>query len=279
MYKIIKISCCILLLAATLGACQKAEQVETFRDFVDVYFDASKTALANNGQGIFIAAKYNGYPIEWDVNFKKIKVVEGEGKFEFYDTRNGETVAEKTIDVKSGAMETYTLFQPTLESPVSFIDPKAQDSEEAAPEGHIKLKIVNYAQYLIPFNKVDIKVYISYFDQDWNEVRAEVGIIPDIANEVNGGEYHILPNGIPEGVIDYSYQFEYIDHETGQPLLNYGGTIYSSLAFMPAYLDPLPVKNVFTVYLAPWKAWGETPFFLKKDEEFWEVTGNVLFAN
>lgn len=279
MYKIIKSSCCILLFAATLGSCQKAEQVETFRDFVDVYFDATKVALANNGEGIFIAAKYNGHPIEWDVILKKIKVVEGEGKFEFYNTRTGETVAEKTIDVKSDANETYTLFQPTLESPVSFIDPKSQDSEEAAPAGHIKLKIVNYAQYLIPFNKVDVKVYITYFDQDWNEVRAEVGIIPDITNDINGGEYHILPNGIPEGVIDYNYVFEYFDHETGQPLLNHGGTTYSALAFTPAYLDPLPVKNVFTVYLSHYKAWGETPVFIKKDEEFWEVKGTLLFAN
>lgn len=279
MNKIKKAGYWCLLLTVMLGSCQKAEQVETFRDFVNVSFDASKVALANNGQGIFIAAKYNGYPVEWDLSLKKIKVVEGEGKFEFYDIRNGKTVLEKTIDVKAGSEETYTLFQPTLESPVAFIDPKMQDQEEAAPAGHIKLKIANYAQYLIPFTRVDVKMYISYFDEDWNEVREEVGMIRDIANDVNGGEYQVLPDGVPEGLVDYSYLFEFINHETGQPLLNYGGTTYSSAAFAPPYLDPPPVRKVFSLYLAPYKAWGETPFFLKKDEEFWEVACNVLFAN
>ncbi|QEC45227.1 hypothetical protein [Pseudobacter ginsenosidimutans] len=279
MYKIKQLSYWILLLTVMLGSCQKAEQVETFKDFVEVSFDATKVALANNGQGIFIAAKYNGYPIEWDVFLKKIKVVEGEGKFEFYDIRTGKTVLEKTIDVKAGSEETHTLFQPTLESPVTFIDSKSQEKEEAAPEGHIKLKIANYVQYLIPFSKVDVKMYITYFDEDWNEVREEIGMIYDIANDVNGGEYQLLPDGVPEGLTDYSYLFEFFDHETGQPLLNYGGTTYSTYAFAPAGIDPLPVKKVFTVYLAPMKAWGETPFFLKKDEDFWEVSCNVLFAN
>jgi hypothetical protein len=279
MFNIKQISCCLLLSAALLSSCQKAAPVATFKEFVDVYFDALKVALANNGQGIYIAARYNGHPIEWDLNFKKIRVVEGEGKFEFYDIRNGQTVAEKIIDVKPGTAETYTLFQPTMESPVIFIDSKSHDKEEAAPEGHIKLKIVNYAQYLIPFRKTDVKVYISYMDENWNEIRQELGIVHDIPSNLNEGGYHILPDGVPEGLADYSYVFEYIDAETGEPLLNHGGTTYASTAFFPAYLDPLPVKNVFTVYLSPFKAWGETPIFIKKDEEYWDVAGNVLFAN
>ncbi|GEP94571.1 hypothetical protein [Chitinophaga cymbidii] len=276
MYNNIKNTFRSLLLAAALGACQKAEPVETWTDFVDVSFDASRVALANSGQGIFIAAKYNGYPIKWDLSQKKIKVVEGEGKFEFYDIRTGETVAEKTIDVKSGTADEYILFQPTLASPVSFIDPRALDNETAPPPGHIKLKVSNYAQDLIPFNKVDVKMYIMYYDQDFNEIRHEVGMIRDIGNSVDEGDYHILPDGVPDGISDYAYVFEFMDSETGAPLLNHGGTPYSNYGFMPVYLSPAPEKHIFSVYLNTIKAWGETPVFIRKGEDFYEIAVNIL---
>lgn len=276
---IIKNSLWSFLLVVGFCSCEKGDYVKSYAEFVNVYFDGTKVALANNGEGIFIAAKYNGYPIAWDVHSKKIKVVEGEGKFEFYDTRDGRVVAEKTVDVKPGTQETYMLFQPTEQSAVSFVDPHAQDNEAAAPAGHIKLKVGNYAQEIIPFEKIDIKVSIQYFDADWNEFIEEVGTIKGIGNSVDDAAYHILPDGVPDGVTEYGYTFEISDNATGQPLLNHGGTNYSMAAFMPPYMDPVPVKQVYTLFLVARKAWGEAPPFIKLGDDFYEVAANVLFAN
>nr|WP_295866625.1 hypothetical protein [uncultured Chitinophaga sp.] len=271
----------VMLVLAGLCACQKAEYENPFVTFVDVYFDADKTALRSNGEGVFIAVKYNGHPIAWDVNSKKIKVVAGEGKFEFYDTRNGKVVAEKMIDVKAGSKEMYTLFQPTMDAPVAFVDPAGQDTVSAAPAGHIKVKVANYAKDLIPFEHTDIKVSVSYFDADWNEVVTPVGVIKDVKNAVDKAEYQVLPDGLPDPVpeLGCNYVFEFINSDTGQPLLNYGGTNYSNMAFSPANINPLPVKNVFTLYMVSNKTWGEAPPFIKKGDDFYEVATSVLFAN
>ena len=277
----IRNSIAIVLLLISTYSCQKGEYVNSFSEFVEVYFDADKTALRNNGAGVFIAAKYNGKPIEWDINRKKIKVVPGKAKFEFYDTRNGKTVAEKDIDVQSDSKNAYTLFQPTMEAPVAFIDPDGQAAESPAPPGHIKVKVANYAQDLIPFEKLDIRVSISYYDADWNEVIKEVGIIKDIKSSVDQATYHILPDGLPSPLPDLpsNYLFEFIDSNTGEVLLNHGGTNYSNMAFSPGSTDPLPVKNIFTLYMVSRETWGEAPPFIKKGDTFYEIATNILFAN
>lgn len=277
----IRNSIVIVLVSIGLYSCQKAEYVNSFLEFVDVYFDADKTALRENGTGIFIAAKYNGSPIEWNILSKKIRVVAGEGKFEFYDTRNGKVVAEKVIDVKPGSKETYTLFQPTMDAPVSFIDPNEQDTESPAPAGHIKVKVANYAQDLIPFENLDIKVSISYFDADFNTVVEEVGTIKDVKNSIDKAEYQVIPNGLPNPLPEYGYQyvFDFVNSSTGQPLLNHGGTGYSNIAFSPEGINPLPVKNIFTLYMVSRETWGEAPPFIKKGDTFYEITTTVLFAN
>ncbi len=46
----------------------------------------------------------------------------------------------------------------------------------------------------------------------------------------------------------------------------------------PPTVDLSSSKNVFTVYLSPYKAWGETPVFIKKDEEYWDVAGKFTFC-
>lgn len=279
MFSIIKSSGWSLLLLAVFSSCQKAEPVETWRKFVNVSFDATKTALTNNGAGLFMSAKYNGHPIAWDINLKKIKVVEGEGKFEFLDTRTGNVVAEKTLDVKEDGVNQFFMFQPTLESPVTFYHPSDQDSEEAAPEGHIKLKLANYTGDLIPFSKVDVKVFIMYYDENWNEVKDELGIIRDIAGSVDEAGYNVLPDGLFDGIMDYAYIFEFYDGTTGEPLMNHGGTTYICNGIFPVYLEKPAVKNVYTIYLTPNKAWGEAPPFIKKGEEFYEVYANILYVN
>ncbi|MCW3463007.1 hypothetical protein [Chitinophaga nivalis] len=269
------------LLLTGLYSCKKEEYINSFSTFVDVYFDADQTALRNNGEGVFIAARYNGAPIEWNINTKKIKVIAGEGKFEFYDTRTGKVVAEKVIDVKTGSKERHTLFQPTMDAPVSFINPGEQDSESAAPAGYIKLKVANYAKDLIPFEHTDIKVSVSYFDADWNEVVTEIGVIKDVKNAIDKADYQLLPDGRPDPLpeVGYNYVFEFVNSDTGESLRNYGGTNYSNTAFTPGGLNPLPLKNVFTLYIVSRATWGEAPPFIKKGETFYEIATNVLFVN
>lgn len=279
MYNKIKRGLFGILLAAALYSCKKGEEIETFKEFVNVSFDATRTALANNGQGIFISAKYNGYPIAWDLYAKKIRVGEGEGRFEFYDNRTGEVVAEKIVDARIGEEEAYTMFQPTMQSPVTFIDPHAQDGEAAPPAGHIKLKLASYAGDLIPFDKIDVKVFIQYYDVDWNEFIEEVAVVNNIGKSVDDAVYHIIPDGVPPGITEYTYVFEFRDSETGQYLINHGGTNYSSMAFMPAYMNPFPVKKIFTLYLVSKEAWGEAPVFLKKGDKYYSIEANALYIN
>lgn len=266
---------------AGLISCGKGEPAAPFTEFAEVYFDADKTALRDNGKGVFIAARYNGHPIEWNVLTKKIKVVTGEGKFEFYDTRNGKVVAEKVVDVQAGAGQKFTLFQPTMEAPVSFIDPDAQGSESPAPPGQIKLKVANYAQDLVPFERLDLKVTISYYDADWNEVVKEIGVIEDVQDAVDKAGYHLLPDGVPDPMpeLGYTYNFEFLDGNTGAPLRNHGGTGYANIAFSPWGMDPAPDKRIFTLYLVSKEAWGEAPPFIKKGDMFYEIQTSVLFAN
>lgn len=280
--KRIKQLCGAMLLLIASVACEKGDYVKPFREFVKVSFDANKTALRDNGEAIYIAARYNGYPIEWSPGGDgKIKVVEGEGRFEFYDSRNDRIVADTLIDVIPGAEQVFYLFQPTLESPVTFIDPvNAQAGEEAAPEGYIKLKVANYAQDVIPFSQTDVKVIVLYYDENWNEIRADVGVIENVAKAVEEASYVLLPDGVPDGVTDYQYIFEFIDGVTGQPLLNYGGTDYwTTTGFTPMYMDPLPMKNVFTLYFVTQKGWGEAPHFIKNGDDFYEIQSKVLYAD
>ncbi|WP_341837140.1 hypothetical protein WJU16_04570 [Chitinophaga pollutisoli] len=278
--QITRIIAAALMLTGWYG-CGKGEPAAPFTEFAEVYFDADKTALRNNGEGVFIAARYNGHPIEWNVLSRKIKVVTGEGKFEFYDTRSGKVVAEKVVDVKTGARQEYTLFQPTLDAPVSFIDPDAQESESPAPSGQIKIKVANYAQDLIPFAKLNLRVSISYFDADWNEVVKEIGMMEDVQDAVDKAGYALLPNGVPDPMpeLGYSYVFEFLDGDTGEPLRNHGGTAYSNMAFSPWGMDPVPARNVFTVYMVSRETWGEAPPFLKKGDTFYEIATTILFAN
>ncbi len=270
----------LVSLVTGLFSCGKEQSGEPFATFVDVYFDADNTALRDN-TGVFIAAKYNGHPIDWNVALKKMRVLAGEGKFEFYDTRNGKTVAEKLINVQPGKAETYMLFQPTIDAPVVFVDPEQNNTESPAPDGHIKVKIANYAKDLTPFENLNIKVSISYFDADFNTIVEEIATIPNVKNTIDVAGYQLMPDGLPDPMPEYGYNyvFEFVDSNTGQPLLNHGGEKYSNMAFSPDGINPLPVKKVFTLYLVSNKAWGEAPAFIKKGDDFYEIATRVLFSN
>lgn len=141
--------------------------------------------------------------------------------------------------------------------------------------------MANYAQDLVPFARLDLRVSISYYDADWNEVVKEIGVIKDVQNAVDKAGYHLLPDGVPDPMpeIGYNYVFEFLNGDTGEPLLNHGGTAYNNLAFSPWGMDPLPVRNTFTLYMVSKKAWGEAPPFIKKGDDFYEIQTAVLFAN
>ncbi|MGM1428801.1 hypothetical protein ACS126_06050 [Sphingobacterium lactis] len=266
------------LLTAGLSSCEKGEYTKSYHTFVDVYFDATATKLTSD-EGPTVALRYNGNQVDWDFSPGRVRVVEGEGTFEFYDKRSNKVLCDTTIDVLPGEKQRYSLFQPTIGAAVTFIDPDGQASEEAAPEGHIKLRIANYAQDLIPFAQTDIKVFVKYSDEEWNEYFAEVGTIRNVSTKIEKAAFVTLPTGVPEDGLDAQYYFEFMDSATGQTILDHGGSTYRTSAFYPTYPDPENIKNVFTIYLAPLKAWGEAPPFIKKGEDFYEIAINVLYAD
>jgi len=52
-----------------------------------------------------------------------------------------------------------------------------------------------------------------------------------------------------------------------------------STGFTPIYMDPLPMKNVFTLYFVTQKGWGEAPHFIKNGDDFYEIQSKVLYAD
>lgn len=254
----------ILMGLLLLGSfsCQKKEYNDSFTTFAPVYF-SKKSVLDQDLQ-----VKYNGEPISWVES--RITVPEGEAKFEFYDKRNGETLAEKVVNVSKAQPQSFLVFQPLDDAPVAFIDPNEQDKEEAAPNGYLKIKIANYTPQFLPFERIDVVLNFRY-RQGRQYTYEPVDTIEAVGRNLDTATYRLVRRGTPQSDIE-AYYLTFKDHATGEWLNNAGGTVYGS----HVAIEPND-KNVFTLFLTPLAYDVRSNLYLKKDELYYYIDPKSVF--
>jgi len=233
----------MLLPFIAITSCEKIDVDQRFTTFGEVFFIADQTASYQAGH---LKVKYNGNPIELQSGTGRIRVPEGEGKFEFYDESRDEVLGEKTVNVVPGSPERYSLFQPTEEDPIAFINPDGEIDEEAAPDGFMKIKIANYAKKLIPFEKTDVIVNFRY-TQGRQYVYVPVDTIEAVGQTLDTATYRLVRLGERLSNYQPGYFISFKEHGTDNKVNNAGGTMYySHVAIVPD-----EVKKVTTRYLTP----------------------------
>lgn len=260
----------ILLLAVTcMTACKKLGYDDGVTTFGEVFFVTNSVAIDNN-----LKVRYNGYPIDKQGGTGRIRVPEGEGKFEFYDDRKEDKVLlEQTVNIIAGSPETFNLFQPSEDSPIAVLDPNGQDNEEAAPEGFMKIKIANYASDLLP-EELDLVV----LGLDENLQTIELATLESVSNNLGQEKYRQVPIG--NGDI-LAYTFKFRDRKTQKFIQNHGGTDYwnDNIFIYPSSMSPIPEKRIYTIYLKTVEEWGEYISFIKSGDKYYRIDPEILYAN
>lgn len=230
------------IICAILFSCAKLDYDDGITPFGEVYFDISKTAISDH-----LKVKYNGSPIELQQTAGgRVRVPQGEAKFEFYDTRSGSVLLEKIISIDPTVTERFILFQPSEDDPIAFLDPHGQDNEEAAPQGFMKIKIANYSKSLVPFEKTDIIINFRY-TQGRQFVYVPVDTIQSIGQTLDTATYRLVNMGERMPNYQPGYFCSFKEHGTDNEVKNAGGTMY----YTHIAIIPDEEKNVFTRYLTP----------------------------
>ncbi|GAA4131942.1 hypothetical protein GCM10022216_02540 [Sphingobacterium kyonggiense] len=261
----------LLLLALSFAGCEKGDYTEPYTEFGEVYFDASQTASYQTGH---LKIKYNGNSIEIQSGTNgRVRVPQGEGKFEFYDERTGEVLGGKTVNIIPASPETFNLFQPTETDPIAFLDPNGQADEEAAPAEFMRLKIANYAGDLLP---KDLDIVVLGLNMNFETV--ELATLESVSNNIGEEQYRQIPTG---GSDILAYTFKFRDRKTQEFVKMHGGEDYWSQNFFlyPDMISPYPEKRVYTIYLRSIEQWGEHPLFIKLGDKYYEISPEILYAN
>jgi len=230
----------ISVLFTTVFSCQKLDHEDGITPFGEVYFDINAPALYE-----YLKVKYNKSDIELEVGTGRVQVPEGEGVFQFYDSRSGEILAEKEVNIIPGSPETFLLFQPTETAPIAILDPNEQANEEAAPEGFMKIKIANYASTALPLAKYDLIVEVN---DGWNGYQ-QLDVIESVGTDLAVESYHLVAKGTHEPGFLYTYRFTFSIPGTEEIVLNGRGTVYTNGGSW-SYPTPKPEKDVFTMFLS-----------------------------
>ncbi|HMI03484.1 MAG TPA: hypothetical protein VK541_13425 [Pedobacter sp.] len=255
-----------LLAVVGLSSCKKLDYDKSFTKFVDVYFK-NNAALAGN-----LGVKYAGKTIDWESD-GKIKVVEGEGTFEFYDKRSGSVLGNKTITVTASQVEEFIVFQPNENDPVAILDPDAQAKEPVPGQDFMKIKVANYSTDLLPYEKTDVVVIgiTSAFEF------VTLATIESVGQNLDQETYHLIPTGGSDVI---AWTFSFVEHGTNTKLKNAAGEDYINVnSFLyPDEIQPRPEKNIYTIYFNP-VVRSEDPIFLKLNDIYYDIQPTVLFAD
>ena len=239
----IKFTLLLMITICGFASCKKIEVDQGMTKFGEVYFDLTKAASYRSGN---LQVRYNGNIIEMaQIIEGRIRVPEGEAKFEFLDKKSNSVLAEKTIVINSEKPEKYNLFQPSEEDGISFLDPNGQDNEEAAPEGFMKIKIANYAKKLIPFKNVDIILNFRY-TKGRQYVYVPVDTIYSVGQTLDSATFRIVKLGERLSNYQPGYYCSFKESNSENIIKNAGGVMYYS----HISLIPIAPKNVTTRYLS-----------------------------
>lgn len=258
-----------ILISLCFLSCEKLDYDDGIISFGDVFFNTSNVALHSS-----LKIHYNGNLIEIQREDGRVRVPEGTAKFEFYDNTTNQLLLEKTVDIVAGNPERITLFQPTADAPLMFLDENSQADEEPAPPGYYKVKFVNYTGSLLPFNK---KMNIVMFRAEFNWITfeteyVEIGVLESIGTNLNEETYHLIP--VEAG--DQGLAFSFREAETGDQLTTVAGneflnsTFNQELANASASLSN-PKKNVFTAYIEAYEIDYQNDNFLKIHDKLYGI--------
>ncbi|MGJ1362010.1 hypothetical protein ACR79B_03325 [Sphingobacterium spiritivorum] len=245
-----------------LFSCKKLEYDQGITTFGEVFF------IVDNVESYpHLKIKYNGNDIDQQQGTGRIRVPEGEAKFEFYDERSGKVLAEKSVNIEAGLAATFIGFQPSEDASIAFLDPDAQNNEETPPEGFMKIKIANYSAGLLP-DKVDV-----VFHGLVGRLYVPTDTISNVGNNLEIKQYYTVNKGNVSPSRP-NYQLSFIDSETKEEIKNLGGTIFFTTA-MFANAE----KGVYTVYLTAVARDFEAPAFLEGSGKYFTIQPNILFAD
>lgn len=266
----------LLLLALGCASCEKGNYTEPYTAFGEVYFAPGQAATYLAGH---LKVRYNGDPMELQGGTGRIRVPEGEGEFEFYDESTGEVLLTKTVDIIAGSPERYTLFQPTPDAPLTFLDENAQENEEAAPDGFFKVRIVDYTGNLFFDDKVEIILWRNEFDwitftEKWVEI-GPWGVT--IGKDLDEEAYHLLE------IDDAGYGFSFRKTD-GEKLLTVAGEEFIATEFYKRLVSESeslqePKKNVFTAYIMAAEINNQNDNFIPVGNKLYAIRPVIFLQN
>jgi len=264
----------VLLALLCFISCEKLDYEQDITNFGEVYFVTSNVATRQS-----LEIHYNGHPVESEQGTGRIRVPEGESKFEFVNSSTGEVLLEKTVGIVAGQPEHFTLFQPVLDAPLMFLDEDAQANEEPAPEGYYKVKFVDYTGDLFFEDKVDIIMWRPEFSWvTWTTEWVETGILASVGKELNEEAYHLIP------ISDEGLGLSFRDSQTKEKLFIKGGSseeyitdsFYKDVLVPTSASLPNPKKNVFTAYINTREGNENT---IKKEDKFYRIGVTIFLMN
>jgi hypothetical protein len=255
----------LLLIISGFFSCKKLDYDAKFTTFGDIFF-------LNNSVNTDLEVKYGGSPIAWDKGSGKIHTIQGEGIFEFYDKISGVSLGSKKVNIL-GKPETFMIFQPLKDVPISFLDPAAQANEPVPDQGFIKIKIANYLKSLIPLEKVDI-VFNTRVRQGRAYIYTPAFTIEGVTQSLDKEVYHSIPE--PPSTSVGGYWLSFIDHDTKANLLtNVGGQTAYSNSGITDYAS----KGIYTIYLSTTTYDFSNILYIEKNGIYYAIYPNVLFAD
>lgn len=259
---------CMVVSSLAITACGELPYEEVNPEIGVVYF------LMSSVLGENLAVKYNDKPVDWEPLTGKILAPSGQYTFEFYDTRNGETLGKKTVEVRSQNPERYQVFQPTEDASIAFVNADDQLQEETPPDGYMKIKMANYATKLIPFEQTDVIV----MGINMNFEFIPVDTMKNIGRNLSDESYRLVKMGGPEF---FAWTFAFLDHNSESQVLDAQGGLYFGqfIVLYPDVLPDYPEKRTYTMYLMPLIQQVEYPLFILSEGQYWEVEPRILFSN
>lgn len=255
------------LLISFISCSEKSDLLEESKSYGKVTF------LNNSILGANLGIKYMGEP------YANLAFV-GPGTFTFYDTRTGEVLMEKELEVKTNDTERWYIFQPDSTIAPQLIR-NSQTNDPAAPDGYFKIKIANFSKEALTnsagerYPNIDVILMADLIEEGVYDVPYDT--ILSVGTNLDTASYHTIKKAVRNGIaIDY-YKLSFLDHVTKEPILNKGGTLYQSLAFGSSY--SIPVKNLYTVYLMDFIRTRANNRYIFKNNQHYDISPKNLFED
>ncbi|MFZ4262782.1 hypothetical protein ACFRAE_12110 [Sphingobacterium sp. HJSM2_6] len=194
-----------LIFVLTLYSCKKLEYTSPFVEFIKMNLQTKGTISQPD-----IGIRYEGEEIPWKNN--SLKILAGEGRFEFYLKSNNEVLLDTIINVIPSEDIFYLYQLDPRDIPVIIKDDTK--SIPPPPEGFLKIRIANQAKVMFP-EGFDVIFHLD-LGKGWEPVYT----IENVSSKLS--DYHIFPK--PANGQEYSLSF--INSITKEPIKLRNGTAF-----------------------------------------------------